>query len=164
MSLPPVAPIAQGGSHGITMIVAVLPPLRTVREPHDAVPDDGLSGSLHPAKLLSETPRSRMVVIVPRRDDLTLGVFASEISFLSNVVTALDMNEPYPIIVGQQIAHVFAVRDYQQFSIWIGLILEAPYRFRQPLAPAPRDAETRHEREAAGSPRELPRRASALAR
>src|ERR1019366_5755396 len=97
--------------------------------------------------LVSETSRSRIIIVVPVGDDLPRRVLAAVIPLRANLRPTGEMDQPDSrIALRHQMLYVLSVRQDHQFAAAESLPLKTLYRLRQPRRAIPRQAEARHER------------------
>ncbi len=154
--LPPLAAVAERGAERVVFGAFESPPAVTLdfAEAHSVVAGDGLAGFKQSRNLVSQSLRPTKIIVIPMRNEFGPRAIAAEISLITNSRRTLELQQSDLLILRNQIANAFAVRQYQQFSVRIRLLLEAPDRLREPLPAVPGQTQTRHETVAAYSPRE----------
>lgn len=92
MRLPPAPQVTKRGAQRVRGRAPVEPPDALIRDkPHGVVAGDGLAGGFEPLHLVGEASRRGVIVIVPVRNDLAVGVPTAEIALAANVEAFLDM-------------------------------------------------------------------------
>ena len=155
--LPPVAPVHKRRAERIVDGAFVLPPVLTIGEAHRVVAGDVLAALFQSLELIGQPARPRVIVVIPVRDDFAGSAFAPEVALIADADVPFQMNQPDPLVIGNEIPNVHAVRQDEEFRVAAVLLLqETRNRLRKPLSPVSRQTQARDEMAAARSPGELP--------
>lgn len=132
VSTPPVLAVTERRAEGVRPDTLITPPITSIGEEHGAIADDGSFGFEEVPNLIVKPARCAVIVIVPVGDDAARRMLDTAIALFANLAPRLNVDKPYAWIIGNEIAHVLAVRHDQQFAIRICLLLEALDGFREP--------------------------------
>lgn len=92
------------------------------------------AAALHESSdLIRETFGRGVVVVIPVGHNGAPRETASEVALLPDLPAFFNVHHPDPWILGNEVPHVLAVGQDQEFFVWIGLELEAPDRLGEPL-------------------------------
>src|SRR5579872_3495850 len=114
---------------------------------------DGLTASDKAFDLVGESPRSRVIIVVPVGDDPAGSALASVVSLRADLGPAVKVDQPNSrIVLRDQLPYVLPVREDHQFAAPESLPLKTLDCLREPRRSVPRQAEARHERRPAEPP------------